>query len=332
MKIIRKIFISREFILLIMVGIVFAIAGTRSEFFFTLFNMQGLFLSISVYTIIGIGMTILFISGGFDMSVGTHMAFLGIIAGVLMGNGVPVYLAIIFTLLLGIIDGIVIGLIVTKLGVNPFVATLGAYFIFRGLAFLIGITSKVRTAPTTASIKNFPENFRRIGGGVFHGVEYINIYMVGLLVLFIILLARNVFFRQNYYVGGSMDAARLAGIKVNIITIFNFALLSMMIAIASILRISRVGTAIATAGGQDTALLIIAAVIIGGASLRGGSGSIIGTFLGVVLISTINNGITILGINPFYSQIIVGSILLLSVVMDEFLIRSRTLKLKTKSL
>jgi ribose transport system permease protein len=331
MKILGKIFKSREFILLVVVCIVIAIVGTRSEYFFTLYNIQGLLLNISVYTIIGIGMTILFVSGGFDMSVGTHMAFLGIIAGVLMGNGVPVYLAITLTMILGLVNGVILGLIVTRLKVNPFVATLGAYFIFRGLAFLIGITSKVRTAPTTASIKDFPESFRSIGGGVFYGVEYINIYMFCLLVIFIILLARNVFFRQNYYVGGDVNAARLAGIKVNIITIFNFALVSLMVAIASILRISRVGTATATSGGQDTALLIIAAVIIGGASLRGGTGSIFGTFLGVVLIATINNGITILGINPFYSQIVIGSILLFSVLMDEFLIRSRSMRLKSRS-
>jgi len=211
------------------------------------------------------------------------------------------------------------------------VATLGAYFIFRGLAFLIGITSKVRAAPSTASIKDFPESFRRIGGDEIYGIEYVNIYMLSFLIIFIILLARNVFFRQNYYVGGDINAARLAGIKVNIITIFNFALVSLMVAIAAMLRMSRVGTATATSGGQDTALLIIAAVIIGGASLRGGTGSILGTFFGVVLITTINNGITILGINPFYSQIVVGSILLLSVLMDEFLIRSRSLSLKSRS-
>jgi len=288
MKILGKIFRSREFILLLVIGIVFVIIGTRSEYFFTMYNIQGLLLNISVYTIIGIGMTILFVSGGFDM-------------------------------------------IVTKLKVNPFVATLGAYFIFRGLAFLIGITSKVRAAPSTASIKDFPESFRRIGGDEIYGIEYVNIYMLSFLIIFIILLARNVFFRQNYYVGGDINAARLAGIKVNIITIFNFALVSLMVAIAAMLRMSRVGTATATSGGQDTALLIIAAVIIGGASLRGGTGSILGTFFGVVLITTINNGITILGINPFYSQIVVGSILLLSVLMDEFLIRSRSLSLKSRS-
>jgi len=331
MKILGKIFRSREFILLLVIGIVFVIIGTRSEYFFTMYNIQGLLLNISVYTIIGIGMTILFVSGGFDMSVGTHMAFLGIIAGVLMGNGVPVFISIVLTLILGIIDGIILGLIVTKLKVNPFVATLGAYFIFRGLAFLIGITSKVRAAPSTASIKDFPESFRRIGGDEIYGIEYVNIYMLSFLIIFIILLARNVFFRQNYYVGGDINAARLAGIKVNIITIFNFALVSLMVAIAAMLRMSRVGTATATSGGQDTALLIIAAVIIGGASLRGGTGSILGTFFGVVLITTINNGITILGINPFYSQIVVGSILLLSVLMDEFLIRSRSLSLKSRS-
>jgi ribose transport system permease protein len=268
-------------------------------------------------------MTVLFISGGFDMSTGSHSAFLGIILGIMLVAGIPIYLAVLFIILLGIIDGIIIGLIVTKLGVNPFVTTLGFLFIFRGAAILVAFTSEYGAGHSGLSIRNFPEAFLNIGGGDLNGIEYINFYMIVILIIIFILATRNVFFRQSLYVGGSPASARLAGIKTNIVIIFNFTLVSLMVAIATILKVSRINSASATAGGQEVGLSIIAAVIIGGASLRGGSGSVIGSVLGVILISTINNGMVLLGINPFYSQIFVGGILLASVLFDELTRRFR---------
>ena len=322
----KRIFASREFILFIIVVVIFLIFWKQSDDFLTLSNLTGLFYNISYISIIGAGMTVLFISGGFDMSAGSHSAFLGIVLGIMLLKGIPVYLAIILIIFLGIIDGIVIGLIVTKLGVNPFVTTLGFLFIFQGAAILVAFTSEFGKGHSGLSVRNFPDNFLRIGGGDFFNIEYINLYMIVILVILLILATRNVFFRQSAYVGGDPVSARLAGIKTNIIIIFNFALVSSLVAIATFLKVSRIGAASATAGGQEVGLSIIAAVIIGGASLRGGSGSIIGTLLGVVLISTINNGITILGINPFYSQIFVGGILLASVLFDELTRKLRTTK------
>jgi len=316
-----KIFSKREFFLILFIGIIITIIGTQSEYFFTLANLKGLFVVISVNSIIATGMTIVFIGGGFDISAGTHFGFLGIILGLLLASGFPILLAILLTLLVGIIDGLIIGILIAKIGINPFITTLGAMFIFGGASYLIGVSSPLALTKISASFGNFPESFNRIGGGSFHGIEYINIYMIGIVGILYIFSRKNVFFRQSNFVGEDEQKARLAGLKTNLITIFNFSLLSFLIAIAAILRVSRFANATAFSGGPVMGLTIIAAVILGGARLKGGAGSIIGSVLGVIMLATMNNGMVLLNISPFYSNIIIGLILLGAVLSDEFTTR-----------
>lgn len=316
-----KILIRREFFLIIFIGIIITIIGTQSDSFFILANLKGLFVVISVNGIIAAGMTIVFIGGGFDISAGTHFGFLGIILGLLLAYGFPIYLAILLTLLVGIIDGIIIGVLIAKIGINPFITTLGAMFIFGGASYLIGVSSPLALTKISASFGNFPESFNRIGGGSFYGIEYINLYFIGIVFILYVLSRKNVFFRQSNFVGEDEQKARLAGLKTKLVTVFNFSLLSFLIAIAAVLRVSRFENATAWAGGQIMGLTIIAAVILGGARLKGGSGSIIGSVLGVILLALIDNGLVLLNISPFYSNIVIGLILLGAVLSDEFTTR-----------
>lgn len=319
---IKEIFFKRESILLIIIIIIYLLVFNFSKYFKTTGNISALLSVISINSIIVAGMTLLFISGGFDISVGTHMTFLGIILGVLLGNDVSVFYSIIIVLILSAIDGLIIGLIITKLKVSPFITTLGAMFIFGGLAFFIGSKSKVGNT-MAATISNFPESFRRISTSTFFKIEYINFYALIIIVILIILLRNNIFLRQNFYLGSNVNYSRLAGIKVNILTIFNYILLSILVAIAAILKASRLGSVSAMGGAVESfGLLIIGAVIIGGASLRGGSGSIIGGILGVVLLALIDNSVIMLNISPYYSDIIVGIILLFAIIADRFIRRN----------
>ncbi|MBM3710352.1 MAG: ABC transporter permease [Actinobacteria bacterium] len=289
-----------------------------SENFLTINNLTVIFGYGSVYALIATAMTVLFISGSFDLSIGTHLAFLGVFLGMLLGNNIPTYLAIVITILLSIFNGFIIGALVIKLKVDCFIVTLGSLLIFLGAAYLIGYGSSVAVTTYTGSFGNFPESFTRIASGKFFNIEYINFYMVLIVGLMHILLRNNIFFRQNYYIGGNRPAARLAGVKVNVIMIFNFVLVSLMVGIATILRASRVGSTSQSDGGQSLSLFIIAAVILGGASLKGGVGSIIGSILGVFLLVIINNGLVVLNLSPFYTDIIIGFILLISVLLDEY--------------
>ena len=143
MEKLKKIFLKREVILLLLIIIICVVLISQSKIFLSYLNAKGLLLAISINSIMAVGVTVLFISGGFDLSIGTHLSFLGVFLAMLLGNGVPVPLAIIMTFMLGIFDGFVIGIIVSKLNVNSFVATLGAMFIFQGLALVIGYQSKV---------------------------------------------------------------------------------------------------------------------------------------------------------------------------------------------
>ncbi|MCL4377794.1 MAG: ABC transporter permease [Actinobacteria bacterium] len=310
----------REIILLLLIIIVCAVFGSQSKTFFIYSNIKVIFAAVSVNSIIAIGVTILFIAGGFDLSVGTHLSFLGVFLGMLLGNGVPVYLSVIMTMILGIFDGFLIGFIVSKLGVNSFVATLGAMFIFWGLALIIGYASKV--AGYTGTFGHFPVSFINIASRTIFKIELLNIYMIIIVVILYVLLNKNVFFRQSFYVGGNENIAKLMGIKTKIIVIFNFVLVSLMVAVAAILRASRYEAASSWDGGQSMSLIIIAAVILGGASLKGGSGSILGTILGVILLAIISNGLTLLAVDVFYTDIVVGVILLSSVLLDRFIRKS----------
>lgn len=320
---IKNLFIKRETILFLAILILYFILGVSSDTFFTIQNFRAMLLSISVNSIIASAMVILFVSGGFDLSVGSVMATIGIVLGVLLNKGFNVVLAIMVSIILGILIGSIMGIIVTRFKINPFIVTLGGFFIFRGLAFIIGDAMNEAGA-VVPQFSNFPESFNKISSQTFFGIEYIVFYMIVIVIVFYFLLSKNTFFRQNFYIGGNEKAAELVGIKINSIKIFNYSLVSGMVAVATILRASRLGTTSASTG-ETLGLEIIAAVIIGGASLRGGSGSVFGSVLGIVLITTIYNATITLGISPFYYKLILGLILLISVLINDYAIKKSKL-------
>ena len=316
----KNFFLSRQFLLIVVIIIIIIITSSQSKAFFTMANISGILFYFSVYSIMAMGLLVLFISGGFDMSIGTHLSFIGVILGILLGNKVPVPLAIFITLCVGLFDGFIMGMLVTKLRVNAFVTTLGALFIFRGLAFIIGVNSAVALSSSSVPyFKNFPESFTNIAGGKFYGFEYIDFYALAILILFFFLLKKNTFFRQNYFLGGNPRAAKLAGIKTNFLIVFNFMLIGLMVSVATILRASRIESHTSVAGSLTLGLAIVTAVIIGGASLKGGSGSVTGTVLGVLLLVLITNFVNMTSAPSVYSNIILGGILFVSIFIDQLI-------------
>jgi len=315
----KNFFIKREVVLFLVIVLLFLVVGLLNpKDFFSIGNFKAYMTIISVRAIVACGMTVLMISGGFDMSVGGQSAMLGIILGIMVFKGMNTTISVIITIIFGVVVGLVIGFIVSKLKVNPFMVTLGGMFLFSGLAIIIAFVGGggkfqdqfVTVRPLTA--------IHGIAGGSFHGVEYIVFYMVGILIISYIFLKKNKFLRQNFYIGSNENAARLVGIKVDRLKIINYALVGLMVAIAAILKVSRYNFATAVAD-SNYPLEIIASVIIGGASLSGGEGSIIGSFLGVCLLTLIYNSTIILGINPAWYTLLVGVILLMSVLYNEFI-------------
>jgi len=287
-----------------------------SPTFMTPGNWSALLLQVSVEVIVAIGMTILLVSGGFDLSVGSTFAISGAVTAMALVSGVPTILAIAMGLLLGTVIGFINGFIIARIGINPFVTTLAMMSIVRGMLLVV---------TRGGNISGLPADFRFIGEGHLAGVQ--NPILIGLFLVFVgdILLRKSGFFRQNYYLGGNERAAILSGIRVGRLKIFNYALTGFLAALAGIIMTARLRSASVTAG-TGLELKVITAVIIGGASLSGGEGTVFGSFLGALLMGIIVGSLTLLGVDVYWNSLVIGATLLVAVLIDKLGRRRRQLE------
>ncbi len=307
MNFIKKLTRQREFLILMVVTAVFIVMSFASPIFLKPQNLLVLLLSMSIETIIAVGMVNLMVSGGFDMSVGSILGFSGVITAILLRAGFPIFLAILSALCVGVLIGLWNGFLVAKVKINPFVTTLSSLSIFRGLTFVL---------TSGRNIAGLPAEFKLIGQTRIGGmVQLPIIYALVILVVGDILMRNSSFFRQNYYIGGNEKAAKLSGINVDRMIIFNYILTGVLAALAGVIFTSRMGSSSCQAG-TGWELRVITAVILGGASLRGGSGTVFGAFLGVLLMGLISNMLTLLGVDVYWQQFVVGAVLISAVVID----------------
>jgi ribose transport system permease protein len=296
----------REFTILAIIVVGCFAMSWLSPTFMTPANWSALLLQVSVECIVAIGMTILLVSGGFDLSVGSTFAVCGAIAAMAAVSGVPTILAIVASLLLGAFIGFINGWIIARIGINPFVTTLAMMSIIRGILLVI---------TRGKNIAGLPDDFQMLGQGEVLGVQN-PIWIALLLVLLGDILTRKVrFFRQNYYLGGNERAARLSGIPVDRLKIFNYALTGVLAAFAGVIMTARLGAASVTAG-TGLELKVISAVIIGGASLSGGEGTVLGSFLGALLMGILVGSLTLLGVDVYWNSLVIGGTLLVAVLLD----------------
>jgi ribose transport system permease protein len=321
MRFLRKIIDQREFGTFLVVVVIFIVMSFASPYFLTSTNMHALLLALSIQTIIAVGMTILMVSGGFDLSVGSVVGFTGIVAGMLIKRaGIPVALALPMILGLGALIGLFHGIMVTKVGLNPFIVTLAGLSLFRGLTLIINDGKQV------AQIGDL---FELIGQYKLFGVQMPIWYAIIFVIAGDVLLRKNKYLRQNFFIGGNETAARLLGIQVDRVKVSNYILMSVITAFAGIVWTARMGSATVYAG-TGLELRVITAVIIGGASLSGGEGSAVGAFFGSLIMVLIINILTLLGIKIYWQNFAVGAILLFAVTLDALTIKRRE-KLITKS-
>jgi ribose transport system permease protein len=269
-------------------------------------NISLVLLNVSIESIVAVGMMILLISGSFDLSVGSVVAFSGGVAAYLMYYyGVFVPVAIVVALLAAAIVGLINGLFVAKLGINPLIQTLAMMGIVRGLALMI----------SGAGIQNLPDTFNALGQTRIFGVQSPVWIMLAIVLIFSILVSRTIFFRRYYYIGGNEKAAKLSGIQVDRMKIIGFMLVSTLAGLAGILLASRLGASLATSG-QGMELRAITAVILGGASLLGGQGKVVGALLGTVFMGMVSNVMILARVSGYWQEIVLGSILILAVGLD----------------
>lgn len=307
MSAIKKLAKQREFfILLIVVGLSAAVT-TASSVFLSYQNIVALMLGLSVEVIIAVGMANLMVSGGFDMSVGSILAFSGVCAGLAIQAGVPPFAAVLIGMLIGGAAGLFNGFIISVVGINAFVTTLASLSLFRGLTLIV---------TRGQNITSLGVDFNAIGQGKFLGIQAPIWYAVILVIIGDILMRHSRFFRQNYYIGGNEKAAKLSGINVVKIKILNYIIVGVLAGFAGVVATARMGTA-SVQQGTGLELRVITAVIIGGASLQGGEGSVLGAFLGSLLMALITNALTLLGVDIYWQTFVVGGTLLVAVLIDQ---------------
>ena len=303
----------RELTLLVIILVIIAVMSALSPFFFTMANFRAISIGLVPTAIISVGMTILLISGGFDLSVGATLALCSTLTAFALveGSGIPLAVAAGFAGGLGV--GLANGLIVTQFRVNPLVATLGTMSAARGVALVM---------TEGFSISSLPPAFGRLGQSSLAGIPTMVWITLLVVVLGDLALRHSVFLRQVYFVGGNEKAARLSGLAVDRLRIVAYVLTGLLSALAGVLLSSRLMSGMPTAGNA-LELQVLAACVIGGASLRGGEGTVLGAFLGVIFVALVTNAMTMLAVSIYWQMIVTGAVLVAAVALDMLVRRRR---------
>lgn len=272
-------------------------------------NLLNVALQTSVAVLLAIAETYVIITGGIDLSIGSMSAASGMIVAIALNRGIPVPIAILFGILTGVLCGAFNGFTITVLGIVPFIATLGTNSIMRGLIYVM-----LNGIPLSASSAG--EAFTWIGQGKLGGwLPYPVLFMIVVSVIAVIVLSKSKFGRTIFAIGSNESAAFLSGIKVKMTKFKVYLLCGFLSSIAGIILTSRVASASPTAGQGDETFAIAAAVI-GGASLAGGKGNMVGTIIGAFIIGILNNGLNLIGLSSFWQQVAIGCVIILAVFLD----------------
>jgi ribose/xylose/arabinose/galactoside ABC-type transport system permease subunit len=308
MDLFRRLLRGRETGIAVVVLVIMAGLSFATPYFLTASNLAIVARQISLSIIIALGMTMVIILGGIDLSVGSTVAFGSVITGYTMITlGLPIWLSMLIAVGVGALIGASNGLLIVKTGVPPFIITLGMMGLARGAALVITKGS---------TISGLPESFLFLGQGYLFTYVPVPVIVAAVLAILVhIFLSRTTLGRRIYFTGSNEEAALLSGINVSRIKILVFTLAGMLAAIESVIETSRMSTA-QPASGAGYELTAIGAVIIGGASLLGGEGSVLGTILGATLLGLITNGLILLGVSAYWQQVFSGGIIILAVALD----------------
>jgi ribose/xylose/arabinose/galactoside ABC-type transport system permease subunit len=290
--------------ILIILGLALSLA---SPYFLTATNLLNIGRGIAIVGIVAVGETIVIISGGFDLSVGSTMAASGMAAGFLVTHGVPLPFAFAGAIAIGLVVGLINGAIISYGRINPLIATLATLAIVRGLSYVI-------SGGRELVISN--EAFLAFGVGRLFGIPFIVLLLIVTFLIFGWLMPRTLFGRYAYAIGSSARAAQRAGVPVVRWRIAYYVTCGGLASLAGLVFVARTGNAQPSAA-LGIELDVITAVILGGTSLTGGRGRLSGTFIGLVLLGVVNNGLILVGVPAFWQQVVKGAILLLAVLYDE---------------
>ena len=293
-------------ILLIIFGVCLSLATPN---FLQVANFRVLLQGMATDMMIAIPMCISLIAGNIDFSGGSALCLNGAICALMLNKGLPIPAAILIGLFSGFVLGALNGVIINKLGLTPLVATMGSWMAYLGVSIvMLG----------GGTLSSFPEQFLVLGRATVLGIPITIIYMLVIVAAGILLLKYSNFFHNAYYIGSNKASAKLAGINVERFTIITYAITGVIAAFAGIILSARLGSCSQNAG-ESLEFRNVVALLVGGVSMDGGVGSVLGAMLGVVLMQMVGNAITLLYLNTSYTKVINGCILILAVGLDVLL-------------
>lgn len=281
--------------------------STLSRVFLSTNNILNILRQASINGVVAFGMMTVILSAGIDLSVGSVLAVSSMIMAIMITAGVNQVLAITVALIVGLLIGFVNGLLISKGKLQPMIATLSTMMVFRGVTLYIS---------NGVPVSRLGDGFLGwIGRGNVIGIPTPVYVLIAVTIVMSIILNYTTFGKKVYAIGGNIKAARLSGIKVENMLIYVYMISGFLSALAGIILTSRIDSAVPTAG-QSFELNAIAAVVIGGASLQGGRGRVVGTFFGILIIAVIANGLNIIGTSAYLQQIMTGIIIISAVIFD----------------
>lgn len=308
-----------QYVVLIILMIFSLFAAISSDKFLTVTNITNIVRQVSMNLIIGCAVTPLMISGGIDLSVGSIMGLTAVTLARLVGDnsGFPYPLAIVIVLMVGLACGALNGLLVVKLNILPFIATLATMYVFRGAAKIVCDNLILGTG--------FPENYTAIGQGYLFGIIPIPVIIAAVVfAVFLMMQEKTKYGRYIYAIGGNESVSRLAGVSVAKVKFASYCMIGLVTAISGIILTSRVNS-----GGPDygegTEFDVILAVLLGGVSMSGGKGSIKGMLFATLVIQVLNNGLNLRGVPEMYRQIISGTVFILAILLYKLIRREKIL-------
>jgi len=291
--------------------ILMAVITIINSNFLTANNLLNLLLQVTSNALIAFGMTFVILTGGIDLSVGSILALSSALTAGLLGSGMPVTLAILISLILGCILGMMNGLLISYGKLAPFIVTLATVTIFRGATLVYTNGNPITKGLSDTFL------FQFLGQGYIVGIPFPVIIMFIVFIVLYVLLHKTAFGKSVYAIGGNEKAAYISGVKLNKVKIIIYSISGIMASISGLIITSRLSSAQPTAGASYE-MDAIAAVVLGGTSLSGGKGRILGTLIGALIIGVLNNGLNIIGVSAFWQQVVKGVVILIAVLIDRF--------------
>ena len=299
---------KQEFVLCAILAVICTVFAIIAPFFLSAYNIGNLLRAVSMIVIVACGGTLLMMTANFDLSTGGNLIFSNIIFAMTCLAGVPVVFALGITILCGCIIGAINGILVTRFSVTPFIATLGTWFIFKGIAKAITDNNEIKAG--------LPKSFDFIGQGQLGPVPMPVVILLVIVVIFLFLERKTLLGKYSMAIGGNPAAAYLSGINSDKIVFLLFTITGGLAGLAGSIAASRIGSGNPRIG-DGFEFDVIIAIILGGTRLAGGRGTILGTLIAALIVAAIGSGLNMLGMLSFWQKVLKGVIIVLAILLNE---------------